>query len=292
MPYLDPKNDVTFKKVFAEHPAVLISFLNALLPLPDGQQVSRIEYLPADVLPVQPKFKNTIVDIRCVDNTGRHFLVEMQMLWTPLFETRVLYNASKAFSQQGIKGEGYGKLAPVYSLNIVNQLFSQQKAIWYHHYKLTHQKLRRKHLPGMEFVFLELPNFRHPKRLVKREQELWMRFMKDIKNGTTMIASDLLQVPAIAEAVNVLEVSGYSKEELERYDKYWDIVNTQVSFIQDAEARGQKIGEARGEATGEARGSIKTAKIVAVNLLKRGFSVADVAELTGLSTAEVAALQP
>ncbi|TAD93702.1 MAG: Rpn family recombination-promoting nuclease/putative transposase, partial [Bacteroidetes bacterium] len=229
---------------------------------------------------------------RCVDNTGRHFLVEMQMLWTPLFETRVLYNASKAFSQQIIKGEGYGKLAPVYSLNIVNQLFSQQKSVWYHHYKLSHQKLRQKHLAGMEFVFLELPNFRYSNELVKRKQDLWMRFMNDIKNGTTMIASDLLQEPAIAEALNVLEVSGYTKEELERYDKYWDIVNTQVSFIQDAEARGQKIGEARGEAKGEVRGSINTAKKVAVNLLKRGFSIGDVAEVTGLSAADVAALKP
>jgi hypothetical protein len=31
--YLDPKNDLTFKKVFGQHPHLLKSFLNALLPL-------------------------------------------------------------------------------------------------------------------------------------------------------------------------------------------------------------------------------------------------------------------
>ena len=30
--YLDPKADLTFKKVFGEHPDLVISLLNALLP--------------------------------------------------------------------------------------------------------------------------------------------------------------------------------------------------------------------------------------------------------------------
>ena len=33
MKYLDPKADLTFKKIFGNHPARLISLLNALLPL-------------------------------------------------------------------------------------------------------------------------------------------------------------------------------------------------------------------------------------------------------------------
>ena len=36
MRYLDPKNDLTFKKVFGQHPHLLRSFLNALLPLKEG----------------------------------------------------------------------------------------------------------------------------------------------------------------------------------------------------------------------------------------------------------------
>lgn len=34
--YLDPKADLTFKKVFGEHKELMISFLNAMLPLPDN----------------------------------------------------------------------------------------------------------------------------------------------------------------------------------------------------------------------------------------------------------------
>ena len=32
MKYLDPKADLTFKKVFGEHPDLVMSLLNALLP--------------------------------------------------------------------------------------------------------------------------------------------------------------------------------------------------------------------------------------------------------------------
>ena len=37
MRYLDPKADLTFKSVFGEHPDIVISFLNALLPLKEDE---------------------------------------------------------------------------------------------------------------------------------------------------------------------------------------------------------------------------------------------------------------
>ena len=74
--YLDPKADLTFKKVFGEHKELMISFLNAMLPLPDNGQVEWIEYLEPELIPDQPLKKDTIVDVRCRDTRGRQFLVE------------------------------------------------------------------------------------------------------------------------------------------------------------------------------------------------------------------------
>ena len=37
MIYLDPKADLTFKKVFGEHPDLVMNLLNALLPLEEGE---------------------------------------------------------------------------------------------------------------------------------------------------------------------------------------------------------------------------------------------------------------
>lgn len=105
MKYLDPKADLTFKRVFGEHPDLVISLLNALLPLTPKQEITEIEYLPAEMVPENPLRKNSIVDVRCKDKGGRQFLVEMQMVWSPEFQQRVLFNASKAYVQQMKKRE-------------------------------------------------------------------------------------------------------------------------------------------------------------------------------------------
>ena len=45
MKYLDPKADLTFKKIFGNHPKRLISLLNALLPLSEEEQIHEIKYV-------------------------------------------------------------------------------------------------------------------------------------------------------------------------------------------------------------------------------------------------------
>ena len=70
MKYLDPKADLTFKRVFGEHPDLVMSLLNALLPISVGQEITDIEY-PAEIVPDNPLRKNSIVDVRCKDKFGR-----------------------------------------------------------------------------------------------------------------------------------------------------------------------------------------------------------------------------
>jgi predicted transposase/invertase (TIGR01784 family) len=264
--YLDPKNDVTFKKVFGQNPRILISFLNAMLPLPAEQPIVDIDYLNNELLPDIPQLKNSVVDIRCRDKAGRQFLVEMQLIWTESFESRILYNACKAFSQQIAKGKDFEMLAPVYSLNIINQSFSGMDTEWYHHYKLSHQKVISRHLEGIEFVLLELPNFIPENMQGRKIMALWLKFLKEIKNHTTMIPQDILEVPEIAEAVEALKETSYSRKELEQYEKYWDIVRTQKAFVQDALKKGKR----------EEKISI------AKNLKSQGLDIELISKVTGL----------
>ena len=75
--YLDPKADITFKRVFGEHKDLVISLINALLPLADDQQVESVEYLNPELVPETPTKKDSVVDVRCMDMRGRQFIVEM-----------------------------------------------------------------------------------------------------------------------------------------------------------------------------------------------------------------------
>ena len=138
--YLDPRADLTFKKVFADHKDLMISFLNAMLPLPDDGQVTSIEYLPFELIPTMPLKKDTIVDVRCEDQLKRQFIVEMQMIWTADFFKRVLFNSSKAYVKQLKSGDDYSDLQPVYSLNLINEAFLHDTDEWYHDYGLMEFK--------------------------------------------------------------------------------------------------------------------------------------------------------
>ncbi|MDR1543352.1 MAG: Rpn family recombination-promoting nuclease/putative transposase, partial [Prevotellaceae bacterium] len=102
--YLDPKNDVVFKKVFGQNPHLLISFLNSQLTFEDGSYIESIEYLPTELLPDTPIKKRTIVDVRCQDNLKRQFIVEMQMEWVTAFFERMLFNTARLYGNQLPKG--------------------------------------------------------------------------------------------------------------------------------------------------------------------------------------------
>jgi predicted transposase/invertase (TIGR01784 family) len=286
--YLDPKNDISFKKVFGQHPDVLISFLNALLPIPPENPIVDIEYLNNELLPELIGLKNSLVDIRCRDKQGRQFLVEMQMIWTDSFKSRILYNTCKAFSRQINKGDAFGMLAPVYSLNIVNQAFSKQQQVWYHHYRLSHQTLADSFIDGVEIILVELANFIPATMQARKLTALWLRFLKEIENRTTMIHEDLLEVPEIAQAVEALKESSYSLEELEQYEKYWDVVRTQKAFVQDALTKGIE----QGIGIGIEQGVEKNATKVVENLIgKTGFSDEQIADIAGVTVAFVATIR-
>ena len=49
--YLDPKNDLTFKRVFGEHVHLCKSLLNSMLPLEGDRKIVSLEYLPAEMTP-------------------------------------------------------------------------------------------------------------------------------------------------------------------------------------------------------------------------------------------------
>ncbi|WP_374685239.1 Rpn family recombination-promoting nuclease/putative transposase, partial [uncultured Prevotella sp.] len=159
MKYLDPKADLTFKKIFGNHPQRLTSLLNALLPLSEEEQIHEIEYLPTELVPQVDGHKNTIVDVLCTDSRGRKFCVEMQMEWSNAFKQRVLFNASKLYVSQAMKRDQYSDLQPVYSLNLINDVFERDTPDFIHNYRIVHDKDSNKVIEGLHFTFIELPKF-------------------------------------------------------------------------------------------------------------------------------------
>lgn len=286
MKYLDPKADLTFKRVFGEHPDLVISLLNALLPIQEDEAVTEIEYLPADMVPDNPLRKYSIVDVRCRDKKGRQFLVEMQMVWSAEFQQRVLFNASKAYVRQLGKGEQYELLQPVYSLNLVNDIFEPDLKGFYHHYALVHVEHSDRIIEGLQLIFVELPKFTPHTYSEKKMQVLWLRYLTEIGEKTREAPEELLENPEIGKALTVLQESAFNDEELARYEGFWDMISVERTLYNSGwrkgVAEGKAEGKAEGLAEGEAKGEVKGVRMVALNMKKQGMDNATIAACTGL----------
>jgi predicted transposase/invertase (TIGR01784 family) len=290
MHYLDPKNDLTFKKIFGQHPHLLRSFLNAMLPLPEASYIESLEYLPAELAPENPLMKHSIVDVRCKDNQGRQFIVEMQMHWTTGFMQRVLFNASKAYVRQLDKSYTYTSLQPVYALSLVNETFAPEKEEYYHHYQIVNIEDTDRQLEGLEFVFIELPKFKAKNLTEKKLQVLWLRFLTEIDENTTQAPQDLMDSLEINEALENLKTSAFTKDELDAYEKYWDSVRTEKTLqsgfykkgLKEGFAEGELIGLEKGEQIGMQKGELLKAYKTALRGIEKKISDNDLAELTEL----------
>lgn len=287
MRYLDPKADLTFKKVFGEHEDLVISLLNALLPLRADEEVIEVEYLPAELVPDNPLRKNSIVDVRCVDAVGRQFIVEMQMVWSPEFLQRVLFNSAKAYVRQLDKGFDYSLLKPVYSLNLVNDIFEPQLPEYYHYFKLVHEEHTEKVIDGLHLVFVELPKFTPHSMSEKKMQVLWLRYLTEIKDGTEKIPQELLDNAETGKAISVLETSSYNEAQLASYDKFWDTISIEKTLYNSGERKGREEGLMEGEAIGMEKGRAEEKRKIASGMKQAGIPLETIAVITGLPLEEV-----
>jgi predicted transposase/invertase (TIGR01784 family) len=301
--YLDPKADVVFKKIFGQHPHLLKSFLNAILPLPSGTWIESLEYLSSEQAPEIPAFKTTVVDVKCKDQTGRIFIVEMQVQWTDSFKQRLLFGASTAYVRQLKPGENYNLLKPVYGLGLLASIFDKDNERWYHHYKLVNIGHPEQEIKHLQLVFIELPKFKPSSFKEKKLQVLWLRFMSELDEETQTIPEEWLSEPDIAEAVQLSQQSAFTPSELLAYDKYWDAVSTEKTLLsgayddgvqagheqgvrqglQDGLYQGIQQGIKQGIQQGIEQGSHEAKICIALKLIQSGMDKTEVMSITGLS---------
>ena len=231
MKYLDPKADLTFYKVFGEHPDLMKSLLNALLPFKsEEEEITSVAYLTLGIMPKTPLQKYRVLAVRCEDAKGGQFIVEIQIIWSKEFMQRVFFIDSKAYVNYPSLSEDYSLLKPVYSLNLVNEVFEPELDDYYHYYHLVHEEHTDKVIDGLHLVFVELPKFTPHTFTEKKMQVLWLRYLTEIDEKTKTVPAELLANPEIAKAVSEIEESAYTEEELLGYDEFWDLVSVEKTL--------------------------------------------------------------
>ena len=293
--YLNPRSDVVFKKIFGEHAHLLVSFLNSMLPLPPDGLIVSLDYLPTEQIPHIPILKRTIVDVKCTDQRGHIFIVEMQIEWTSFFMQRMLFGASQAYVNQLGKGEKYEYLKPVFGLGLLAENFDRESPDFYHHYKIVNVEKPSRELKGLQFVFIELQKFKPNNHSQRFLQVLWLRFLSEINEETRTVDQQLLAVPEIREAIELSEQAAYTETELAAYNTFWDTVSTEKTLLsgryQEGKTEGLIEGKAEGLIEGKAEGLIEGQADLLIFLLKHKFKTVPEQYVKKISNASPELLQ-
>ena len=297
--FLDPRSDIVFKRIFGEHPEILREFLNGVLPFENEIEfIVSLEYLPGEQVPDIPLIKNSIVDVRCKDASGRQFIVEMQMAWTNAFLQRVLFNASKAYVRQLEKGERYEMLCPVYGLSILDDTYDPDPDSYYHDYRIVESGKPERVLDGLRLVFIELPKYREnrPKE-ARKLRWAWLKFLQEAGHAGThghATVEEFREQVGITEplrkAMSIAEECGFSSAQLEHYDSFWDAVSRERTLMSAKFAEGLAEGLAEGETLGLAKGEALGLLKAAASMKSLGIEPQVIAEATGLSIERIAGL--
>jgi predicted transposase/invertase (TIGR01784 family) len=285
--YLDPRSDLVFKRVFGEHPDLAMSFLNALMPLPPNRQIVEVKYLSSEMVPTDVMQKrNSIVDVRCTDNFGRQFIIEMQMYWTPGFIQRLVFNASKAYTRQEFESGAYEMLKPVYALAILNENFEERTEEFYHLFEFINRNNPDEKIPDMEFVFVELIKFKPQTVAEKKMMVLWLRFLKET-HGEHEMPPEMTENPEISKALELCQEGAFTQAELNAYEEFWDAVRTEKTLMTGKYAQGKaegiEEGLQKGEAIGLEKGLKAKAREIAQKLIEAGMSSEQITAVTGLA---------
>jgi predicted transposase/invertase (TIGR01784 family) len=237
MPFLNPQSDIAFKKLFGDmaHKRIVISFLNSVLGRTGQDEIVDVVMNDPNNFPETTQSKTSIVDVRCTDQQGNQYIVEMQVIPQEYYAVRAQYYSSLAFSRQLAMREKYYKLMPVIFVGVLNFNLFKTKHYISHHFILDNETHDHE-LKHLEFHFIELTKFK------KEEKELFDLVIYLLKNAENIhTVPQVLKEPALQEAFDVLAQANWSIKELEAYDRYLDAYRSSEGQIETAEKRGKHL---------------------------------------------------
>ncbi|MEM8505827.1 MAG: Rpn family recombination-promoting nuclease/putative transposase [Cyanobacteria bacterium P01_D01_bin.1] len=268
-PFINPKTDFAFKKIFgsSQNTDILTSFLNAILY--EGESViESLSIIPSHQAPRIEGVKDSFLDVKALLSDGRVVIIEMQVLNVLGFKQRVLYNAAKAYSTQLNVGDDYTMLNPVIALTITDfEMFEQSDKV-ISHYGLKEKDTLTDYTDDIELVFAELPKFNKQLEELTDITDKWLFFLKSA-NELESVPTNMVE-PAIQNAFEVARQSRLTRDEIEVLEQQSRVIhdnrNAVLKGIQDGIQQGLEQGLEQGREVGKTivrtkEGELETEKL-------------------------------
>ena len=273
--FADPRTDFVFKRIFGavERKGLLIALLNDLLELEGAQRIVDVEHLPSEQHVAVPELKLSIVDVKCAEASGRRFVVEMQVANVEGLEKRIVYNASKAYVMQLRSADEYPALCDVVGVTLCDfKLWPNRvksggyKVPMLSRWRMQEQHSKKRGLPQVQYVFLELPKYERGDAPVSTVEK-WAYFFREAK--TLDAVPEALSEAPFRQALDVARTASFSPLEWEAYDRAKMAEQDARGALSFAHRAGEAKGEARGRVEGRVEGLLEGKRDALLRLLGR-----------------------
>ena len=261
---------------------VLLDFINAVMISADMKTFKSVEILNPFNLKRHYKYKETIVDVKCITKNGTVVIIEVQLSGNSRFPERILYYWSTNYSKLLKKGEEYEDLTPVISINLLNFNLNKNDKNVHSCYMIYDTKNARLLTDHLQIHIIELKKFKFKDNDLKKDLNYWLGFFttKDMEEYMSEIVKEK---PIMEEAHkrynnfirSRLMMSEYEKKEIYQYDK-------QITLKEERQ-EGIKEGMKKGKLEGIKERNYSIAK----SLKSSGFDNQFISEHTGLSVEEI-----
>lgn len=198
--YLDPTNDVAFKKLFSNKDR-LIDLLNSILKLSEGSRIKELDYIPQEQMPLFLDGKRSIFDLKVKDEAGRWYIIEMQRKMERDYINRVQFYGSYSYVNQIEQGVSHKDLLPVVVISIIGQKVFDDELPCINYHCLKETNTNKQYLFSLMYVFVELGKFDSNK--IENDIDQWLHLLKcahneqeppkEIKNSSVLSAYEDLE---------------------------------------------------------------------------------------------------
>jgi len=291
--FLDPKNDLAFKKIFElpKHEHILRHFLNTILHRQGCNKIVKVEPLPPYLLPPSNSSKFCVIDVKCIDEQGRQFIVEMQNRQTDYYIQRCHYYTSLSYTLplQSGKDHSYESLKPVIMISLLSHKMFKDTVPCVSHHQLIETMTQECLMDNVSYTFIELPKFNED--IAKDDPILaqWIDFFKNAQGP-----HDMGHTPTpreIKEAYHTIEKCMWNQGELMEYERFKIAALDNIDALQTAKKEGMQKGIQKGMQKGLKKGIEKgayEAKVQMIeNMKKSGCEIEMIAMVSGLTQEDV-----
>lgn len=271
--YIDLMCDWAFKHVFGHNKEHLMMLLNDFLPV-RIVGIDEIKYDPNEVDVFKGDDKHVIMDVLCHTET-EHIIVEMQKSKNNEFRNRMIYYGASMISRQLKPGDKYSNLKPVYVICFMNFRLIHQTDQLVYRYQIREQDSNELYGDQLSIYQCELPRFVKESERALNPIEEWF----DIFQNMTNFVSHPKNVNKRFDSL--LEACRQNRLDIQEQEQYFSAMLSEDE-IQSIAAAYKEDGFLEGMEKGMEKGRIEGRAEVAKSMKTKGFSIADICEISGL----------